>query len=50
MFQKIVSFPKEALKFEQELSMIYFIALKVVLYIIGVDTSIMDTDNVFLFQ
>lgn len=50
MFQKIVSFPKEALKFEQQLSMIYYIALKVLLYIIGVDTSIIDTDSVILFQ
>lgn len=50
MFQKIVSFPKEVLEFDLELSMIYCIAIKVLLYIIGYDTSIMDTHNGILFQ
>lgn len=50
MFQKIVSFPKEVLEFDLELSIIYCIALKGLMYIIGYDKSIMDTHNGILFQ
>lgn len=48
MFQKIIS--KEVSKFELELSLIYYIALKVLLYNIVVDTSTMDTHNGIFFQ